>query len=214
MSAFKFVKVAAVAAMSLGFVHLASARYVQSDPIGLDGGINTYAYAGGQPTKYVDPLGLWGSEVHEYLIRYAFGVLPAGDVAAIIAGSEYVDRPANQVLPSEYQHAMRAIGQPVAEAKQQSCVFIQTSLRTYRMLLAQGRRREAFFLLGVAMHPVMDSTSPVHQWAEWRLVRDGMKHGNAHGSLEGMQALSPALLAETVSRMSRALNGDECGCTR
>lgn len=56
----KFWRVAAVVA-AIFIIHTESAlaRFIQPDPIGLDGGTNLYAYVQGNPVSYIDPLGLF-----------------------------------------------------------------------------------------------------------------------------------------------------------
>jgi hypothetical protein len=51
---------ACIALMLIFCTFETSARYVQSDPIGLSGGLNTFGYVGQRPTVGIDPKGLAG----------------------------------------------------------------------------------------------------------------------------------------------------------
>ena len=106
----------------------------------------------------------------------------------------------------------------VAAAKARTCNFIKRKVDFYkknRNASDLNVRDSAYFSLGEALHPIMDSTTPMHQgWQVWNpYSTQGVKHGNAHGSKEGVKDLTPELLHKNIDLIHKALSGDPCACT-
>jgi hypothetical protein len=71
-------------------------------------------------------------------------------------------------------------------------------------------KRRAYVHLGMALHTIMDSTSPEHEgYQEWHMS-NAKRHGDFKESRENW--ISDVDLKRTLELIDRALAGDECAC--
>ncbi len=139
-------------------------RFISEDPIGFLGGdFNLYGYVGNSPTSANDPLGLWSPGGHDELIRHALapcGVSPE-QIHQIQQGSRALDATTGTSPEGANFHSMAQPGQSVDDAVNARNNFVTNTLQIAQYSAASNA---AFAMnqLGVAMHPMMDFTSPAH----------------------------------------------------
>jgi RHS repeat-associated protein len=137
-------------------------RWLTRDPIGEQGGINLYGYVNNNPVNQVDPLGLWSPGAHDCMLEHAFnGEISESDINILKKSSRDFDK-AHQGSDDSYMHSMREKGQKTEDAIKLRNDFVADRLKQARDANKSGDRNKALKLLGEAMHPIMDISSPMH----------------------------------------------------
>ncbi len=218
-------------------------RYISGDPTGPWGGLNLYVYGFNYPIKNIDPLGLWSTEAHNYLIQ-EFGKrneITQLQMQVMMRGSAYADSffAGFQGQNYSYMHAMTSKAIP---SKKEACKlanqFIKKNMDNFYKLLSNPLPMEnvgfrggnipntldnPYYLLGMAMHTVMDNKSPAHAgFQPWDNSQVG-RHGDdipltpfGSHTEEDLQSLisRPDLITQTLDDMSNLLiNGQLINCS-
>ena len=184
-------------------------RWTAKDPIDFAGGdTNLYGYVMNDPVNWVDPRGLWSTGKHNSIIdRFVHSAMPSlepAHIQAIKEGSEFADT--FQSPEYSYIHHMRngRSNQSREDAMRLMNEFISNHLKEYNCNENNGNSIEAYKHLGMALHPVMDSTSPSHgdflPWYGFIPLFGAAVHGASELSIDDN------LTQITVNRMIQTLN--------
>ncbi len=105
------------------FYDPSTGRYISADPIGLAGGMNLYAYVGGNPVNWIDPKGLnagtltWGTGIVGTILivvpepyTTAIGTGMVLGALATIPGDTPIDEPAEECKPKQCKPCTPPVG--------------------------------------------------------------------------------------------------------
>jgi RHS repeat-associated protein len=148
-------------------------RFISEDPVGFNGGgMNVYAYVGGNPILYGDPSGLWAPDAHAAIIQQAFEkCLKPFQRQQLIDASGWVDRAAGQLEANAYQHGMRGgPNESYDQARRRAEGFISDHIQKAQAASPKGCATgyenipwNALWEFGKALHTITDMTSPAHE---------------------------------------------------
>jgi RHS repeat-associated protein len=192
-------------------------RWPNRDPIGEKGGLNIHGFARNDPIQGFDPLGLWSPGAHDALIEHALkDKASTACIARLKQSSRDFDKK-TQGVQFTHVHSMRAKDQKPEDAISARDTFIKETLEKAKKAANSGECDEAMDLLGQALHPIMDSTSPMHTDSSgnpkvWNpLWPFGHSPNDSIGN-ETVKDITPEIYKKMDEEIRKAFEKIKCNC--
>jgi hypothetical protein len=171
-----------------------------------------------------DFYGLWSTGGHNELIDRAFPDLSEAARRGVKVGSKYADSyvAGHQDGSMAFMHAMSSPQLSKRESCEKMREFVNKQLELFQRKSKAAKKEprvgDPYIHLGMALHAIMDSTSPAHRgFALWS-IKFTNEHGDFPGSLEDLEAVNtyPAHANSAITQMRSAYESgtfsQDCSC--